>query len=125
MPTTLEDLTHWLLTKGLQVVLVVLFTVITTRLIRWLAGRIQAAHQGGRTRRECAVGDRQTRSGRRVGHLVGGDLRALRGGGRRHRQSAWPAAWFTGGARGCARCRAGLRRAANCPGPAQRVLPHH
>lgn len=40
MPTTLEDLTHWLLTKGLHVVLVVLFTVITTRLIRWLAGRI-------------------------------------------------------------------------------------
>src|SRR6185312_13738552 len=36
----------------------------------------QAAHQGGRTRRECAVGDRQTRSGRRVGRLVGGDLRA-------------------------------------------------
>ena len=40
MPTTLEDLTHWLLTKGLHVVMVVLFTVITTRLIRWLAGRI-------------------------------------------------------------------------------------
>ena len=40
MPTTLEDLTHWLPTKGLHVVLVVLFTVITTRLIRWLAGRI-------------------------------------------------------------------------------------
>src|SRR6187397_1462505 len=34
MPTTLEDLTHWLLTKGLHVVLVVLFTVITTRLTK-------------------------------------------------------------------------------------------
>ena len=40
MPTTLEDLTHWLMTKGLHIVLVVLFAVITTRLIRWTAGRI-------------------------------------------------------------------------------------
>lgn len=40
MPTTLEDLTHWLMTKGLHIVLVVLFAVITTRFIRWIAGRI-------------------------------------------------------------------------------------
>ena len=40
MPTTLEDLTHWLMTKGLHIVVVVLFAVITTRLIRWIAGRI-------------------------------------------------------------------------------------
>jgi small conductance mechanosensitive channel len=40
MPTTLDDLTQWLLTKGLHVVLVVLFAVIATRLIRWIAGRI-------------------------------------------------------------------------------------
>ena len=40
MPTTLEDLTQWLMTKGLHIVVVVLFAVITTRLIRWTAGRI-------------------------------------------------------------------------------------
>jgi moderate conductance mechanosensitive channel len=40
MPTTLEDLTQWLMTKGLHIVVVVLFAVITTRLIRWIAGRI-------------------------------------------------------------------------------------
>jgi moderate conductance mechanosensitive channel len=40
MPTTLHDLSQWLLTKGLHVVLVVLFAVIATRLIRWIAGRI-------------------------------------------------------------------------------------
>jgi small-conductance mechanosensitive channel len=40
MPTTLHDLTQWLLTNGLHIVLVVLFAVITTRLIRWIAGRI-------------------------------------------------------------------------------------
>ena len=40
MPTTLEDLTQWLLTKGLHIVVVVLFAIITTRLIRWIAGRI-------------------------------------------------------------------------------------
>ena len=40
MPTTLEDLSQWLLTKGLHIVLVALFAVITTRLIRWIAARI-------------------------------------------------------------------------------------
>ena len=40
MPTTLRDLSQWLLTNGLHIVLVVLFAVITTRLIRWIAGRI-------------------------------------------------------------------------------------
>jgi moderate conductance mechanosensitive channel len=40
MPTTLHDLSHWLLTNGLHIVLVVLFAVITPRVIRWIAGRI-------------------------------------------------------------------------------------
>ncbi len=35
-----STLTQWLLTKGLHIVLVVLFAVITTRVIRWIAGRI-------------------------------------------------------------------------------------
>ena len=35
MHTTLEDLSQWLLTKGLNIVLVVIFTIITTRLIRF------------------------------------------------------------------------------------------
>jgi moderate conductance mechanosensitive channel len=37
MTTTLSQ---WLVTKGLHIVLVVLFAVITTRAIRWIAGRI-------------------------------------------------------------------------------------
>jgi small-conductance mechanosensitive channel len=40
MSTTLHALTQWLLTKGLHIVLVVLFAVIATRIIRWIAGRI-------------------------------------------------------------------------------------
>jgi small-conductance mechanosensitive channel len=40
MPTILQDLSHWLLTKGLHVVLVALFAVIATRAIRWIAARI-------------------------------------------------------------------------------------
>jgi hypothetical protein len=31
---------HWLLTKGLHIVLVVLFALVTTRVIRWAATRI-------------------------------------------------------------------------------------
>jgi small conductance mechanosensitive channel len=37
MPSTL---TQWLLTKGLHIVLVVVFSLIATRAIRWIAGRI-------------------------------------------------------------------------------------
>jgi small conductance mechanosensitive channel len=40
MPSTLENLGHWALTKGLHIVLVVLFALIATRIIRWIAGRI-------------------------------------------------------------------------------------
>jgi small conductance mechanosensitive channel len=40
MPSILQDLSHWLLTKGLHVVLVALFAVIATRAIRWIAVRI-------------------------------------------------------------------------------------
>jgi small-conductance mechanosensitive channel len=36
----LEDLGHWALTKGLHIVLVVLFTILTTRIIRWIAARL-------------------------------------------------------------------------------------
>ena len=40
MPTTLEDLGYWALTKGLHIVLVLIFTIIATRAIRWIAGSI-------------------------------------------------------------------------------------
>jgi small-conductance mechanosensitive channel len=40
MPITLDNLGHWALTKGLHIVLVVVFAIIATRLIRWIAGRI-------------------------------------------------------------------------------------
>lgn len=35
-----STLTQWLLTKGLHIALVLVFAVITTRAIRWIAGRI-------------------------------------------------------------------------------------
>lgn len=40
MPATLESLSHWITTKGLHIALVVLFAMVTTRVIRWVAGRI-------------------------------------------------------------------------------------
>jgi small-conductance mechanosensitive channel len=40
MSSTLSTITDWLLSNGLHIVLVVLFTVITTRVIRWIATRI-------------------------------------------------------------------------------------
>jgi small conductance mechanosensitive channel len=40
MTSTLDQLTEWLLTKGLHIVLVLLFAVIATRLIRFVARRI-------------------------------------------------------------------------------------
>jgi moderate conductance mechanosensitive channel len=46
MHTTLENLGHWTLTKGLHIVLVVLFAIITTRIIRRVAGRISKRLDG-------------------------------------------------------------------------------
>lgn len=40
MPSTLDQLTEWLLTKGLHIALVLVFAVVATRLIRFVAGRI-------------------------------------------------------------------------------------
>jgi small-conductance mechanosensitive channel len=40
MAFSLDTLSQWFLTKGLHITLVVLFAIIATRLIRWIAGRI-------------------------------------------------------------------------------------
>ena len=40
MHTTLENLEHWALTKGLHILFVVLSAIVTTRIIRWIAARI-------------------------------------------------------------------------------------
>jgi moderate conductance mechanosensitive channel len=69
MPTTLEDLIHWLLTKGLHVVLVVLFTVITTRLIRWLAGRISKRLTKG-DERDASVQSETVKHGQAVASVI-------------------------------------------------------
>jgi small conductance mechanosensitive channel len=63
MPTTLHDLSHWLLTKGLHIVLVALFAIVATRVIRWIAvhisRRLSGAGDDGRTVRSEAVKHRQ------------------------------------------------------------------
>ena len=69
MPTTLEDLAHWPLTKGLHVVLVVLFTVITTRLIRWLAGRISKRLTKG-DERDANVRSETVKHGQAVASVI-------------------------------------------------------
>jgi small conductance mechanosensitive channel len=65
----LEDLTHWLLTKGLHIVLVVLFTVITTRLIRWLAGRISKRLTKG-DERDASVRSETVKHGQAVASVI-------------------------------------------------------
>ena len=40
MSSTLDSLRQWLLTNGLHITLVLVFAIIATRLIRWIAGRI-------------------------------------------------------------------------------------
>ncbi len=40
MSVNLDTLSHWLLTKGLHIALVLVFALIATRLIRWVAKRI-------------------------------------------------------------------------------------
>jgi small conductance mechanosensitive channel len=40
MSTILDTLSNWFLTKGLHIVLVLLFAIVATRLIRWIAGHV-------------------------------------------------------------------------------------
>ena len=47
MSSTLDSLTEWLLTKGLHILLVVLFAVIATRLIRFIARRVSRRFDSG------------------------------------------------------------------------------
>ena len=69
MPTTLEDLTHWLMTKGLHIVLVVLFAVITTRFIRWIAGRISRRLTKG-AQRDATTRSETVKHGQAVASVI-------------------------------------------------------
>lgn len=69
MPTTLEDLTHWLLTKGLHIVLVVLFAVIVTRIIRWIAARISTRLTRG-DERDATVRSETVKHGQAVASVI-------------------------------------------------------
>jgi small-conductance mechanosensitive channel len=69
MPTTLEDLSHWLLTKGIHVVLVVLFAVIITRFIKWIAGRISKRLTKG-DERDATVRSETVKHGQAVASVI-------------------------------------------------------
>ena len=69
MPTTLEDLTQWLMTKGLHIVVVVLFAVITTRLIRWTAGRISRRLTKG-DKRDATTRSETVKHGQAVASVI-------------------------------------------------------
>ena len=69
MHTTLEQLTHWLLTKGLHIVLVVLFAVIVTRIIRWTAGRISRRLTKG-DQRDATVRSETVKHGQAVASVI-------------------------------------------------------
>jgi small-conductance mechanosensitive channel len=69
MPRTLEDLTQWLLTKGLHIVLVVLFAVIVTRIIRWIAARISTRLTKG-DERDATVRSETVKHGQAVASVI-------------------------------------------------------
>src|SRR5690349_23081172 len=69
MPTTLHDLTHWLLTKGLHIVLVVLFAMIVTRVIRWVAERISRRLTKG-DQRDATVRSETVNHGQAVASVI-------------------------------------------------------
>jgi small-conductance mechanosensitive channel len=66
MTTTL---TQWLLTKGLHVVLVVLFAVLTTRVIRWIANRISTRLTKG-DERDATVRSETVKHGQAVASVI-------------------------------------------------------
>jgi len=69
MPRTLEDLTQWLMTKGLHIVLVVLFAVIVTRIIRWIAARISTRLTKG-DERDATVRSETVKHGQAVASVI-------------------------------------------------------
>ncbi|MFG1934824.1 mechanosensitive ion channel family protein [Mycobacterium sp. NPDC048908] len=69
MPTTLQDISHWLLTKGLHIVLVVLFAIIVTRVIRWIAGRISTRLTKG-DERDATVRSETVKHGQAVASVI-------------------------------------------------------
>jgi moderate conductance mechanosensitive channel len=69
MPRTLEDLTQWLLTKGLHIVLVVLFALIVTRIIRWIAARISTRLTKG-DERDATVRSETVKHGQAVASVI-------------------------------------------------------
>ena len=69
MHTTLEQLTHWLLTKGLHILLVVLFAIIVTRIIRWTAGRISKRLTKG-DQRDASVQSETVKHGQAVASVI-------------------------------------------------------
>jgi small conductance mechanosensitive channel len=69
MPRTLEDLTQWLLTKGLHIVLVILFAVIVTRVIRWIAARISTRLTKG-DERDATVRSETVKHGQAVASVI-------------------------------------------------------
>jgi moderate conductance mechanosensitive channel len=66
MTTTL---TQWLLTKGLHIVLVVLFALITTRVIRWIASRISRRLTKG-DERDATVRSETVKHGQAVASVI-------------------------------------------------------
>jgi small-conductance mechanosensitive channel len=69
MPTTLHDLSQWLLTKGLHIVLVVVFAIIVTRVIRWTAGRISRRLTRG-DERDVSVRSETVKHGQAVASVI-------------------------------------------------------
>ena len=69
MSTTLHEIGHWLLTKGLHVVLVLLFTIIVTRLIRWTAGKISRRLTKGDDR-DATVRSETVKHGQAVASVI-------------------------------------------------------
>jgi moderate conductance mechanosensitive channel len=69
MPTTLHDISQWLLTKGLHIVLVVLFAIIVTRVIRWIAGKISRRLTKG-DERDATVRSETVKHGQAVASVI-------------------------------------------------------
>lgn len=69
MTTTLHDVSQWLLTKGLHIILVVLFAVITTRVIRWIAARISKRLTKG-DQRDSTVRSETVKHGQAVASVI-------------------------------------------------------
>jgi small conductance mechanosensitive channel len=119
-----SDFGHWLVTNGLHILLVLIFALVATRVIRAIAGRISGKLAQSETG-DAAVQSESVKHRQAVASVISSVTIAVRHGDHRHLRPPRAAGRLARGACGRAWCSPWIWRAAHRPRLAQRILLDH